>query len=421
MSVTHSQFQWLTDIRTLKFQWLTNASVPSTIIEFHRTEFQHSELQFHNFSSITTIEFHRIKFQGLTDIRTLKFQWLINASVPFQHYSSSTELQLHNLQFQNSSSTELQFHIFSSRIRVPQNFNSTSLVPEFEFHIIWVPHLQFQNSSSTELQFHIFSSRIRVPQNFSSTSSVPEFEFHRTWVPHLQFQNSSSTELQFHIFSSRIRVPQNLSFTSSVPEFEFHRTWVPHLQFQNSSSTELEFHIFSSRIRVPQNLSSTSSVPEFEFHRTSVPHLQFQNSSSTELQFHIFSYIFNIRVPQEVSSILRTQFHSIQLHWQKSWNSSSKLAIYQIKIYGTKFHHLNLNCQIFRAGLPNQILPGDSPEIRCESVADLAEFFSSLQETTWRLTQSESKFHGTLKHSQIQKSTCDRQTPVSQFVKISSS
>ena len=37
-----------------------------------------------------------------------------------------------------------------------------------------------------------------------------------------------------------------------------------------------------------------------------------------------------------------------------------------------------LNCQIYRAGSLTQTFPGDSPEILCESVADLADFFSSL-------------------------------------------
>ena len=39
---------------------------------------------------------------------------------------------------------------------------------------------------------------------------------------------------------------------------------------------------------------------------------------------------------------------------------------------------IQLNCQIYRAGSLTETFPGDSPEIPCEFVADLADFFSGL-------------------------------------------
>ena len=108
--------------KTLKFQKLSsskNSQVPNTS-EFHRTEFHHSELQFHITSEFQRTEFHHSELQFHI---TSEFQ-----RTEFHHSELQFQLLLCFIEpssiLQNSSSKILlsYTHLWgSTRIQVPRN------------------------------------------------------------------------------------------------------------------------------------------------------------------------------------------------------------------------------------------------------------------------------------------------------------
>ena len=167
-------------------------------------------------------------------------------------------------------------------------------------------------------------------------------------------------------------------------------------------------------VPVPAILNTSTAVYDF---RTS-----WLSFTSAQFQFHGTKFHH---------STSRVPLFRIQFHHQRPWNSSSirtdrvlpyitsvpssNLEI-QVSRNSTEFRRLiNRNSQIYHAGPLTQTLPGYFPEILCESVADLADFFSAL----WRNYLAPNLLKIWVPRNRtlsILESTDDLQTPFSSFV-----